>query len=199
MQATALASSPVRMLGPRHRWVSNHEGISEMKLNRKGVTIGLVGLGLVGALTGGVGAAAAATGSPGTSPSAGAAPFAGMSGMGGGMHGMASGQNSPVSGAASYLGLGQTDLQKQLQAGKSLADIAKAQGKSVPGLEDAMVAAVKGNLDANTALTADQKTAILTKVQSRIDTMVNTTHEPGSGIGPMGGGRMNGAMDEMGH
>ncbi|MGZ6854908.1 MAG: hypothetical protein ACXVGC_12740, partial [Mycobacteriaceae bacterium] len=82
---------------------------------------------------------------------------------------MASGQNSPVAGAASYLGLSQTDLHEQREAGKSLADIAKAQGKSVPGLEDAMVAAVKGNLDANTTLTADQKTAILTKVQSRID------------------------------
>ena len=170
-----------------------------MKLNRKGVTIGLVGLGLVGALAGGIGVAAAATGSPSTAPAAGAVPFAGMSGMGVGMYAMASGQNSPVSGVASYLGLSQTDLQKQLQAGKSLADIAKAQGKSVPGLEHAMVAAINGNLDANTTLTADQKTAILTKVQSRIDTMVNTTHEPGSGIGPMGGGRMNGPMDEMGH
>lgn len=170
-----------------------------MKLNRKGVMIGLVGLGLIGGLTGGVGVAAAATDSPGTPPSAGAAPFAGTSGMGGGMHGMASGQNSPVAGAADYLGLSQTDLHEQREAGKSLADVAKAQGKSVPGLKDAMVAAVKGNLDANTTLTADQKTAILTKMQSRIDTMVNATHEPGSGSGPMGGGRMHGPMDETGH
>ena len=167
-----------------------------MKLNRKGVTLGLVGFGLVGALAGGVGVAAA-TGSPGApTPSAAAGPFAGMSGMGIGMRGMAFGEHSPMSAAASYLGMSQTDLRTQLQAGKSLADVAKAQGKSVSGLEDAMVSAVTTNLDADTELTTAQEKAILTMVHSRIDTMVNTIHKPGSGIGPMGG-RMNGAMDEM--
>ena len=169
-----------------------------MKLNRKSVTLGLAGLGLVGALAGGVGIAAAATGSPGApGPTAtGAGPYAGMGGMGFGMHAGALGDSSPFSAAASYLGLSQADLQKQLQAGKSLADVAKAQGKSVSGLEDAMVAAVKKNLDTNTTLTPDQKTAILTQMQSRIDTMVNTAHQSGSGVGPMGG-RMNGDMDAM--
>ena len=167
-----------------------------MKLNRKGVTLGLVGLGLVGALAGGVGVAAA-TGSPGApTPSAAAGPFAGMSGMGIGMRGMAFGEHSPMSAAANYLGMSLTDLRAQLQSGKSLADVAKAQGKSVSGLEAAMVSAVTTKIDANTKLTAAQKTAILALAKSRIDTMVNATHNPGSGDGPMGG-RMNGAMDDM--
>jgi len=72
----------------------------------------------------------------------------------------------------------------------------------VSGLEDVMVAAVKTNLDTNRSLTPDQKTAILTQMQSRIDTMVNTPHQSGSGVGPMGG-RLNtdvdGMMDGMGH
>ena len=48
----------------------------------------------------------------------------------------------------------------QLQGGQSLADIAAAQGKSVSGLEDAMIAAMTSHLDANTTLTAEQKAAL---------------------------------------
>ena len=169
-----------------------------MKLNRKSVTLGLAGLGIVGTLAAGVGVAAATTGSPGapspTTTSAG--PHTGMGGMGSGMHGTAMGENSVFSAAANYLGLSQSDLQTQLQAGKSLANVVEAQGKSVSGLKDAMVAAMRKNLDANPTLTPDQKTAILTQAQSHIDTMVNATHQSGSDVGPMGG-RMSGDMDEM--
>jgi len=166
-------------------------------LNRKSVTLGLAGLGLAGALAGGAGIAAAATGATTTTPTTASTvatpPYrdGGMSGMASGMSGMASGVNSPITAAASYLGLSRTDLQTQLQAGKSLADVAQAQGKSVSGLEGAMVAAIKSNLDANTTLTADQKAAILAQVKSHIDTMVNTTHPSGAGIGSMGA-RMSG-------
>jgi len=167
-----------------------------MKLNRKKVTLGLVGLGLVGVLAGGVGVAAA-TGSPGApTPSAAAGPFAGMAGMGTGMRGMAIGEHSPMSAAASYLGMSLIDLRTQLQAGKSLADVAKAHGKAVSGLEAAMVSAVTTKIDAHTTLTPAQKTAILALAKSRIDTMVNAIHGPGSQNGPMGG-RMSGAMDDM--
>src|SRR5437762_1260940 len=41
--------------------------------------------------------------------------------------------------AASYLGLTNQELMSRLQNGQSLADVAKAQGKSVSGLEDAIV------------------------------------------------------------
>jgi hypothetical protein len=54
----------------------------------------------------------------------------------------------PLAGAAKYLGLPAGDLMKELHAGKSPAAIAKAQGKSVSGLESALIAPVKARLDA---------------------------------------------------
>src|SRR5947209_9182146 len=45
--------------------------------------------------------------------------------------------------AATYLNLAPASLQAQLASGKTLAQIATAQGRSVTGLLDAMVAAVK--------------------------------------------------------
>ena len=155
-----------------------------MKFNRKSLAVGLVGFGIVGALvTGGVVAAQAATGDgtvpqPGltTSSTAGARQF-------GQMAGMSFGQYSPMTAVASCLGLSRTELQDQLQSGKSLADVAQTQGKSVSGLEDAMIAAVKTNLDTISTLTSDQKVAAVEQMRSRIDTMVNATHTPGQGMG----------------
>jgi hypothetical protein len=155
-----------------------------MMINRKSMTFGLVGLGIVGALvTGSVVAAQAATsgGVPTppvttTSSTIGARQF-------GHMAGMSFGQNSPMTAVASYLGLSQTELQDQLQSGKSLADVAQTQVKSVSGPEDAMIAALKTNLDSNSTLTSDQKVAAVEQMRSRIDTMVNATHTPGQGMG----------------
>ena len=176
-----------------------------MRLNRKSVTVGLAGLAIAGVLAGGAGIAVAATGTPGapSSTSSTAPPYShmggsgdmdGMSGAGQMGHtGMAFGENSPMAAAAGYLGLSQTDLRAQLQGGQSLADIAAAQGKSVSGLEDAMLAAMTSNLDANTTLTAEQQAAHLALVESHLDTMVTAPHSPGAGIGPMGPG-MGGMM-----
>ena len=168
-----------------------------MKLNRKSVTWGLTGLALAGALVGGAGIAAAATGTtPSPAPSSTSSvdpPYghlggtAGMQDMGD-MTGMASGEHSAMAAAADYLGLSLTDLRAQLNSGTSLADVAAAQGKSVSGLEDAMVATMTRNLDANTTLTADQKAAALALMKSHLDAMVNATHSSGSGYGPMAGG-----------
>jgi cytochrome c553 len=161
-----------------------------MRPTRKTVISGLVGLGLIGALAGGVGIASAATAAtaPGTSAASTPSPTPPYGGRFGGMHGgMAAGQAMPITAAATYLGLSQTDLQTQLQAGKSLADVAKARGKSVSGLEDAMVAAITSNINANSALSADQKSAMLAQAKTRIATMVTTAHPDGAGCGPMGG------------
>ena len=49
--------------------------------------------------------------------------------------------------AATYLGLSEDELHSQLENGKSLADIAKSNGKSVDGLVNAMVADAKKHLD----------------------------------------------------
>ena len=196
--AVAIASCPVRMLGGRHRWVSERERKPrEMKLNRKSVTWGLTGLALAGALVGGAGIAVAATDtSPSPSTTSSVDPpyghMGGMAGTGdmGDLTGMAFGENSAMAAAADYLGLSLTDLRAQLHSGQSLADVAAAQGKSVSGLEDAMVAAMTSNLDANTSLTAEEKAAVVALMKSHLDAMVNATHSSGSGsgMGLMGAG-----------
>ena len=81
----------------------------------------------------------------------------------------------PLSVAATYLGLAPDDLAAQLQAGKSLADIATAQGKSVSGLENALLANLKTDLDADAAagrITSDRETQILADAKTRIAAQV---------------------------
>jgi hypothetical protein len=199
MNTVAIASHPVRKLGGRHRWVPERERkSSEMKLNRKGVTWVIAGLALTGALVGGAGIAVAASGTSQSSSSPSSTSTAdppyghlgGMAGTGdmGEMAGMGFGENSAMAAAADYLGVSLSDLRADLQGGQSLADIAAAQGKSVSGLEDAMIAAISGHLDANTTLTAEQKAAALAAMRGHLDVMVTATHSPGSGIGPLGAG-----------
>ena len=53
-----------------------------------------------------------------------------------------------LSTAASYLGLSEMELRSQLVQGKTLAQIAKDQGKSVDGLVDALVKAADAKIDA---------------------------------------------------
>lgn len=165
----------------------------KMIFNRKRMTLGLVGLGLVGTLTvGGVVAAQAATGHS-TTPQSGSANSQGVdSHEFGHMAGMGFGQNSPMTVVADYLGLSRTALQDQLQSGQSLANAAAAQGKSVSGLKDAMIAALKSNLDANSTLTPDQQVAAVEQMKSRIDVMVNATGTE------MGVGMDMGISDRMG-
>jgi hypothetical protein len=109
------------------------------------------------------------------------------------MAGMAFGEDSPMAGAAGYLGLSTTDLSGQLHKGASLADVAAAQGKSVSGLQDAMIAGMTANLDANTTLTAEQRAADLALMKGHLDVMMTATHSSGAGFGPMGAG-MGGMM-----
>jgi len=161
-----------------------------MKLNRKRVVTGLVATGLAaGALAGG-GVALASTGAapaPATSTSAspscgpGSGHFGGMDSMGG----MWSGQQPVMNAAADYLGLSLAQLHTQLRSGSSLADIATAQGKSVPGLKDALLAAMTSRINANTALTAQQRAAMISQAKDHLDTMINIVmpHSPGTGMG----------------
>ena len=65
------------------------------------------------------------------------------------------------------------------------------------GLKDAILAAMTSRINANTALTAQQKAAMISQVKSHLDTMINMDmdHVPGTGMGwhmtgtgsPMGG------------
>lgn len=96
----------------------------------------------------------------------------GMGGPGFG-HGPGGGMDV-MDAAATYLGLTQAQLMTQLASGKSLADVAKAtSGKSVSGLEDAILAQITKDVNANTKLTADQKTQILADAKTKVDAMVN--------------------------
>ena len=68
------------------------------------------------------------------------------------------------------------------EAGKSLADVAKAQNKDVAGLKAAMKAAITKQLDQavkDRKLTAGEKTKILADVDERLDDIINSTRAEG--------------------
>ena len=81
-----------------------------------------------------------------------------------------------LSAAADYLGLNVPELLEQLTSGKSLADVAKAEDKSVDGLKKAMVADAKKRLDQAVEaglLTEPQAKEKLDAIESKIDDIVN--------------------------
>jgi hypothetical protein len=118
-------------------------------------------------------------------------PTGGPGGPGPG-HGLAFGFGGPggrgpfagLDAAASYLGLSQAQLARQLGSGKSLADVARAQGKSVDGLEQALLDAAGTQLDravSDGKLTSDQRDRILSDLRAHVDDLVN-----GRAPGPFG-------------
>lgn len=92
--------------------------------------------------------------------------------------------------AASYLGLTKKALGSDLRSGKTLGAIAKANGKSVTGLEQAMLAASKKQLGSAVSagrLTKSQEAMFLKGISARIDQLVTKGFHFGFG-GPMHGG-----------
>ncbi len=150
-----------------------------MNINRKHMVAGLAATGiLAGAIAGG-GVALASARAPATATAA--QPAFGWCDGPGGMHGMRYGQQTALTAAADYLGVSQTQLVSQLQAGKSLADVATAQGKSVAGLKDAILAAMTSRINASTGLSTAQKAEQISEVKSHLDAMVNGTYPVGAG------------------
>src|SRR5215471_2475620 len=100
-------------------------------------------------------------------------------GLGKGAFGFKFGPAAPgdkLSTAASYLGLSQSALASQLAQGKTLAQIAKAQGKSVDGLVAALVNAGEKQIDAAVSsgkLTKSQGDQLKSGLQARITQLVN--------------------------
>jgi hypothetical protein len=89
-----------------------------------------------------------------------------------------------LDGAADYLGLSDQQLRTRLMRGRSLAQIAKAQGKSVDGLEQALVDAATKRLDEAVDagdLTAEQRDEMLSHLKDHVDELVQ-----GKGPGPGG-------------
>ena len=117
-----------------------------------------------------------------------------------GHHGFGAHGFGHLAAAAAYLGLSESELQTQLASGKTLADIAKAQGKSVDGLISALLADEKKELDAAVAdgrLTQTQADQLLANAKQRITDMVNGTMTgPGRHGGQMHG--WHGSMPGMG-
>ncbi|HZO62823.1 MAG TPA: hypothetical protein VFB35_07565 [Gaiellaceae bacterium] len=77
---------------------------------------------------------------------------------------------------ASYLGLTPAQLREQLRTGRTLAQIAVAQGRTVAGLEDAIYADIESHLDravANGRLTAGQEATLLARLKTRLDDIVD--------------------------
>jgi hypothetical protein len=78
-----------------------------------------------------------------------------------------------------YLHLDISTVLNQLRSGKSLAQIAVAQGKTVDGLTSAIVASAKVKLDAEVAagkLTAAQEATLLTKLQTTAAALIAGAH-----------------------
>jgi hypothetical protein len=104
-------------------------------------------------------------------------PLVGPPGFGfrhgpGGPHGLRPGLDA----AAGYLGLTEDQLRKQLESGKTLAGVAKAQGKSVDGLEDALVKDATAKLAAAVKagrLTSEQEQRLLGDLKQHVDDLVN--------------------------
>lgn len=114
--------------------------------------------------------------------------------MGGGVFGQG------LDTAAKYLGVSEATLRSDLQSGKSLADVAKSKGKSVSGLEAALLAQAKAGLDkavTDKHLTKQQETKFLAGISKMIDGLVTHSfkfhgHPGGWGPPPSGGGNGDG-------
>jgi hypothetical protein len=91
-----------------------------------------------------------------------------------------------LSAAAEYLGLSVGELRERLRDGQSLADVAKAQDKSVDGLKQAMLDSVKKKLDEAVSeedLTQAQVDEIFERIESHIDDVINGSIEEWRGRG----------------
>jgi hypothetical protein len=80
-----------------------------------------------------------------------------------------------LSTAARYIGIGESQLLAQLQAGKSLAQVARAHGKSATGLQNAMVAGLRTKLDiarASGRITSSEERRLLSRMETVIGRLV---------------------------
>jgi hypothetical protein len=92
--------------------------------------------------------------------------------------GLAFGPGVDLGAAAKYLGLSDQKLLADLRGGKSLADVAKDQGKTTDGLKAALESAQKARLAAAVAagrLTDAQRTKIESNLDQRLDKLINGT------------------------
>jgi hypothetical protein len=91
----------------------------------------------------------------------------------------------PLATAARYIGVTPEELLDQLGSGKSLAQVATAHGKTVSGLENAIVSAERSRLDQareHGLITSSQEQRLLNALQAKIAAVVSR-----AGFGPRTG------------
>jgi hypothetical protein len=96
-----------------------------------------------------------------------------------------------IAAAAKYLGLSEAELHTKLESGKSLADVAKAENKSVDGLKDAIKAAITADIKKavdDKKLTQAQADEFLKGLDARVAEKVNRKGDEG----PRGFGHRHG-------
>lgn len=112
------------------------------------------------------------------------------------------GRGGPVAGAAEYIGITAEQLLEKLRAGSTLAQVATAQGKSVDGLKQALIADAKEHLASAVAdgkLTAAEAKTMLDRLTANIDEIVSWTGPPPGGPrGPHGMPAIDAALGYLG-
>ena len=99
-------------------------------------------------------------------------------------------RTSPIAVAATALGMTEADLVTELQAGKSIADVATAKGVAISTVTDALYADLKAHIDAHVAagdITQDQADVRLAAAKAGIAEMVTKPGLPAHGKGGPGG------------
>jgi len=97
---------------------------------------------------------------------------------------------SPLATVSKALGITEAELKTELEAGKSIADVAKAKNIDLATVKAALVAEAKAHIDAEVAAgkhTAAEGVTKLAEKTSRIDTMLTTAGLPPRGPHGMGG------------
>jgi hypothetical protein len=158
-----------------------------MVLNRKHVLTTMAAAGIAVATVAGGGAALASAAGPGghAAQVSAIAPVSRSSGGCGAMGKTWPAHDPVATAAASYLGLSQDQLRTELQSGKSLADVARAQGKSVSGLKATILGAITKLVDASN-LSAAQKAKVISEARDHADDIVNANCRSAMGSHDMG-------------
>lgn len=107
---------------------------------------------------------------------------------------------SPLATVSKVLGITETELKTELEAGKSISDVAKAKNIDLATVKAALLAEAKAHIDAEVAAgkhTAAEGATKLAEVTTRIDTMLTTAGLPARGPQGMGGHKGKGGPGKI--
>lgn len=101
--------------------------------------------------------------------------------------GMFGGVGAELGAAATYLGITTSKLLSEMRSGKTLAQIASAEGKTTGGLEGALTATIKARLDkavASKVITSAQEQKLLSHLPLMLSAVVSRSVHPWGRVGP---------------